>query len=194
LTGSSSAAATGEGAAGPVRRVVLVGFMTSGKSTVGAALARRLGWSYRDLDREIERVEGRSVAEIFRRDGEAAFRRREADLTPRLLAADRTVVSVGGGWVTGPAWPDAPQGTLAVWLRVSEAEVLRRAGSAKRRRARPLLAGDDPGGAVRRLLAEREPLYGLAEVAIATDGRGATEIAAEIERIVRSRNTAPPRA
>jgi shikimate kinase len=194
MTGSRNAAAAGEGAGGAVRRVVLVGFMTAGKSTVGAALARRLGWRHLDLDAEIERAEGRTVAEIFAAGGEPAFRRLEAQLTPRLLAPARSVLSVGGGWVAGPAWRALPEGTLGVWLRVSAEEVLRRAGPAGQRRARPLLAVADPEAEVRRLLREREPLYRLADVSFATDGHDAVEIAAEIERIVRGRAAAPLRA
>jgi shikimate kinase len=194
MTGSRNAAAAGEGTGGLVRRVVLVGFMASGKSTVGAALARRLGWRHLDLDAEIERAEGRTVAEIFAARGEPGFRRLEAELTPRLLSPERSVVSVGGGWVSGPAWRALPDGTLAVWLRVSAEEVLRRAGPAEQRRARPLLAVADPEAEVRRLLREREPLYRLAAVSIATDGRDPVGIAAEIERIVRGRAAAPPRA
>jgi shikimate kinase len=193
MTGSRNAAAAGELAGGPVRRVVLVGFMTSGKTTVGAALAQRLGWRHLDLDAEIERAEGRTVAEIFAARGESAFRRLEAELTPRLLARERSVLSVGGGWVSGPAWRALPEGTLSVWLRVSAEEVLRRAGPATRRRTRPLLAVADPEAEVRRLLREREPLYRLAEVSTATDGRDAAQVAAEIERIVRGRDAAPPR-
>src|SRR5690606_38832104 len=99
----------------PLERVVLVGFMASGKTTVGRLLAERLGWRHLDLDAEIEREEGRSVAEIFRAEGEAYFRRREAVTGERLLAEPRTVLTPGGGWAADPARLDRlPEGTLTV--------------------------------------------------------------------------------
>ena len=175
----------------PAGRVVLLGFMASGKTTVGRILARALGWSHFDLDHEIEREEGRPVAEIFRTDGEAYFRAREAELTGRLLERPGVVLSPGGGWVTRPALFDRlPAGTLTVWLRVSPEEVLRRLGPEDEVQRRPLLSGSDVEGRVRRLLSERDPLYGRALHAVTTDGREPPDIAREIESIVRG---LPPR-
>ncbi|HEX6042032.1 shikimate kinase, partial [Longimicrobium sp.] len=68
----------------PIDRIVLVGMMCSGKSAVGAALAQALGWDHVDLDREIERHAGRAIRDIFATDGEAAFRRMEAEATGRI--------------------------------------------------------------------------------------------------------------
>lgn len=178
----------------PVERVVLLGFMASGKTTVGRLLAGRLGWRHLDLDEEIERAEGRSVAEIFRDEGEAYFRRLEAGATARLLEAPGTVLTPGGGWVTQPALLDLlPAGTLAVWLRVSPGEVLRRAGGGDEAARRPLLAGPDVEGTVRRLLAEREALYRRAAArAVLTDGRHPVDIAQEIASLVRGGAPASP--
>ncbi len=175
-----------------VARVVLLGFMASGKTTVGGLLARRLGWRHLDLDEEIEREEGRSVAEIFRAEGEAYFRRREAETTERVLEAPHTVISPGGGWATNPSLTGRlPAGTLSVWLRVSPEEVLRRLGEAEVRR-RPLLAGPDAAATVRRLLRERETLYRRAARAVDTDARHAADVAREIESFVRGASSAPP--
>ena len=100
---------------GPIRRVVLVGFMASGKTEVGRILAERLGWAHVDLDRLIEERAGRRVAEIFAADGEAAFRRLEAEATVEVAARERLVISPGGGWITNPMLLDAlGPGTLSV--------------------------------------------------------------------------------
>ena len=162
---------------------MLVGFMCAGKSSVGRVLARRLGWAFVDLDRLVEEREGRTVAEIFAREGEAAFRRAEAAASDAVASWSRMVLAPGGGWALNAARtaPPAP-GTLSVWLRVSPEEVVRRGASAPG--TRPLLAGADPLAAARRLLAEREPAYTRADVVVDTEGRTPEEVAAEVEHAV----------
>ena len=173
----------------PVERVVLVGMMGSGKTAVGAELARRLGWTHVDLDLEIERAAGRTIREIFAAEGEAAFRAMEAAATWRMAGRTGIVLSPGGGWITDPALPDAlGPGTLLVWLQVSPEEAVRRAGGAPGER--PLLAGPDPLSAARRLLAEREPFYARAHLALPTDDRSAADVADDIHNAIRAR-TAP---
>jgi shikimate kinase len=80
-----------------VDRVVLTGFMGSGKTTVGRMLAERLGWTFHDLDDEIERRTGKTVPQIFAESGEAAFRRQESAALASLLGQHRTVLALGGG-------------------------------------------------------------------------------------------------
>lgn len=165
---------------------MLVGFMASGKSTVGAALARRLGWAHVDLDREIERRQGLRIADIFRTRGEPHFRSLERDLTREWANRPRLVLSPGGGWITHPGiLARLGPGTRSVWLRVSPKQVLARAG--RRRDERPLLAGPDPIGTIRRLLAEREALYAAADFQLDTDDRGSDAVATEIESLIRAR-------
>jgi shikimate kinase len=164
--------------------------MCSGKSAVGAELARRLGWTHLDLDREIERAAGRSVRDIFAAKGEAAFRRMEAEATARVAGRTGIVLSPGGGWITTPDLLDAlGPGTLCVWLRVSPEEAVRRAAAEPGER--PLLAGADPLAAVRRLLAERERFYARAHAAVLTDGRSVGELADEIDNVIRARAHTP---
>lgn len=174
-----------------IERVVLLGFMGAGKTAVGLALARRLGWEHLDLDDEIVREEGRSVAELFRAEGEAYFRRREAEATRRVAARRRVVLSPGGGWITNPELlASLPADTLSVWLRVSPEEALARVRANPAQVERPLLQTPDPAGTVRRLLAEREHLYARAEVAVDTDGRPVESIVDEIASIMASRTAA----
>ena len=170
----------------PIERVVLLGFMAAGKTAVGAGLAARLGWDHLDLDREIERREGRTVAGIFAAEGEGRFREMEARATAELASRTRIVVSPGGGWITGTGNLEAlGDRTLAVWLRVSAEEAVRRAGDAPGER--PLLAGADPLGAARRLLEARAPLYARAGLHVDTEGRSPGEVAAIIETELRAR-------
>ena len=170
----------------PIERVVLLGFMAAGKTAVGAELARRLGWAHVDLDREIERREGRSVAAIFAAEGEARFRELEARATVDVAARSGVIVSPGGGWITGAGNLEAlGAGTLSVWLRVSPEEAVRRAGGAPGER--PLLAGPDPLAAARRLLEARAPLYARADVQVDTGGRSPAQVADIIETELRAR-------
>ena len=174
------------------RRVVLLGFMASGKSEVGRRPAARLGWRHLDLDREIERHAGTSIARIFETEGEAAFRALEVELTPRFAEREEVVLSPGGGWVTNPGLLDAlPAATLTVWLKVSPEEVVRRLGRSRGAASRPLLRSADPKERAGVLLTEREPLYARAAVAIETDGREPEEIALELESIIRGAHFAP---
>ena len=167
----------------PVERVAPVGFMCAGKTAVGELLARRLGWAFVDLDRLIEEREGRPVREIFAAHGESSFRRIEAEVSDSVAVWARMVLAPGGGWMGNAFRGELPEdGTVRVWLRVSAEEVVRRSGAAPG--VRPLLAGPDPLSAARRLLAEREPSYSLAELSVDTEGRTPAQVAAEVERAV----------
>lgn len=174
------------------RRVLLLGFMASGKTAVGRRLAARLGWGHIDLDREIERHAGTSIARIFETEGEAAFRALEVELTPRCFEEEEVVVSPGGGWVTNPGLLEAlPAATLTAWLKVSPEEVVRRLDRSRSATVRPLLRSSDPRERAGVLLAEREHLYARAAVTIETDGRKPDEIALELESIIRGAEIAP---
>lgn len=170
----------------PTERVLLWGFMASGKTLVGARLAGRLGWTHLDLDDEIVRRAGKPIARIFREDGEAAFRALEAESSRDLLERVNTVFSPGGGWVTNPGVLDEiPENTLTVWLQVTPEAVLERLRGDSAGPERPLLSTPDPEERIRRLLDEREPAYARAARSIPTDGRSVESIVAEIEAIVR---------
>jgi shikimate kinase len=170
-----------------VGRVVLLGYMCSGKSTVGEALARRLEWSYLDFDVEIERREGATVQRIVAAAGEERFREMEAALTAEAARAERMVLAPGGGWVTRPEFLDAlGAGTLAVWLQVSPEETVRRLRGDTV--DRPFRDHPDPAGLIAEMLAERIPLYERADLSIPADTRTPESIAYEIEVLVRTRN------
>jgi shikimate kinase len=149
-------------------RILLVGMMGAGKTTVGRLLAQRLGWGYLDSDAQITETTGRSVPEIFSEDGETAFRKEETKaLTTAVSGPDPMVVSVAGGAVLSEANRTllARAGTV-VWLRARPETLTRRVGDGA---GRPLL-GDDPGGALSALYEVRRPLYdSVAEVTVDVD-------------------------
>jgi shikimate kinase len=176
-----------------ITRIVLIGGMGAGKSAVGAALAGRLGWSFVDLDAAIEAEAGRSVAEIFAAEGEAAFREMERRATRALRGAARVVIASGGGWAVDPSNLDLlGGGAVPVWLQVSaETAHARLRGEIA---TRPLLHGPDPRACIARLLQERAPRYRTADLHIATDGRSVDEVVSRIEAFLREPDTAPGHA
>jgi shikimate kinase len=151
----------------PPRRIVLTGFMGSGKTTVGPLVAARLGWSFVDVDDVIEAEAGATIAELFARHGEPAFRDREHAAIARLAAADALVLALGGGAIEHPATRalllTAP-GTLLVHLEVELATTLARCQGTEQ--TRPVLA-DQANLASR--YQRRLPLYRTAHISISVD-------------------------
>lgn len=166
----------------PAAHLILIGLPGSGKSTLGRKAARQLGVPFLDLDAEIERVEGRTIAEIFAREGEGYFRERESELTAALRDLPSMVLAPGGGWVAEPRNPALlrPPGRI-VYLRVSPRTAVRRMGFGVQRR--PLLAGPDPVGALQALLERREAVYATADVVVETDRRPQQQILAAVREV-----------
>lgn len=158
------------------RPIALVGLMGAGKSAVARVLGERLAVAVADLDAYIEAAEGCSISELFEREGEAWFRRREGEVLRQALDSGARVIACGGGVVLDPVHRrDLRERCQVVWLEVAPEEALRRMDST---RSRPLLAGDAPARRLATLLAERAPLY--AEVAhdrVVTDGRTVEAVA-----------------
>ncbi|MDA1100725.1 MAG: shikimate kinase [Proteobacteria bacterium] len=152
--------------------VVLVGLMGAGKSSVGRRLAKRLGLPFFDADQEIEKAAGCSIEEIFNRHGEAAFRSGERRVIARLLEAGPHVLATGGGAFMDPATRAAiSKKGISVWLDAELEVLLERV---LRRDNRPLLQQGDPEQILRGLIAERAPIYALADLTV-TSGRGPHE-------------------
>lgn len=143
----------------PGRTLVLVGMMGVGKTSTGRRVAKRLDRPFVDCDEGFVARYGRTVAEVFAHDGEAAFRNMEVELLSVLLGVgEPLVVAAGGGVVSTPEGRrrlSADDATV-VYLSASLDHLVRRAAA---RAHRPLLAGSDPGATIGRLYAEREAWY-----------------------------------
>ncbi|MDO4717244.1 MAG: shikimate kinase [Propionibacteriaceae bacterium] len=160
-----------------MKTVALIGAPGAGKSTVGRALAARLGVGFSDSDQVIEERAGKPIAEIFADDGEPAFRALEERVGLELLKQPG-VVSLGGGAVLNEKIRHALAGCVVVWLEVSIAQATRRVGM---NRARPLLLGNVRARLIE-LLRQRTPLYReAATVRIGTDGLTPAQVVDAIE-------------
>lgn len=157
---------------------MLIGFMGTGKSTVGMALAERLGWRFVDTDERIVAAEGRSIPDIFAAEGEAYFRDVEARVIAETLQARRQIVSTGGGAALRSANRETMlAGGFVVALKAPPAVLLERLrGDANR----PLLAGDQEER-VHRLLEERRHAYDFAHYTVDTSECNVREA---VERIM----------
>jgi len=161
----------------------LVGFMGTGKSTVGRPVAQRIGFRFLDSDHEIERAQGCTVPEIFEREGEAGFRAMEREFIERGHPATRTVVSCGGGLVVQPGMLDALLARGVVVCLHASLETIRERTS--QRRNRPLLEGEDPFAQICELYAAREPIYRRSGSLVLTDRRPLPDVIAHVIRVWR---------
>jgi shikimate kinase len=149
------------------RTVVLVGMMGSGKTAVGRALAQQLNVPFVDSDAAIEQAAASSIADIFARDGEAFFRKREAEVLRRLLSGPPGIVSTGGGAFLAEANRDViEQMGMAVWLD-ADLEILWE--RVRHKDTRPLLRTSDPKATLAKLFKDRNPTYSLAGLKINVD-------------------------
>jgi shikimate kinase len=158
--------ATEPGARQRLSRLILTGFMGAGKSTVGAILARELGWQFIDLDDVIEASSQRTVAEIFRDYGEADFRRRERQAVEQLSNQERIVLALGGGTVEDECTRSLlihPPENCLVFLEAPLPELLARCSAEGK--ARPLLAAAESLAARHH---RRLPYYRTAHVTVIT--------------------------
>ncbi len=163
------------------RRIVniaLIGFMGTGKTSVGRLVADQLRFNYLDTDEMIQSATGKTIAEIFFANGEPAFRALEENVCQELAAKNQTVISAGGGL------PVAPQNmaslkthALVVCLWASPAKIWERV---KNQTHRPLLHDPDPQKKIRDLLAAREPFYKQADILLNTESRSLREVAQQV--------------
>jgi shikimate kinase len=146
------------------RSIVLVGMMGAGKSSIGRRVAARLCIPFVDADVEIEQAAGMSIADIFAAHGEPYFRAGEARVIARLLEQGPQVLATGGGaFINVQTRANISDKAISVWLK-AEIDVLTR--RLRRRTDRPLLKTADPMATLANLLAERDPIYGEADVTV----------------------------
>lgn len=164
--------------------LILIGLPGCGKSTVGRAVAERLGRSFLDFDQEIERRQGKTVAEIFGEKGEGHFRELERVLTEELRLMGNMILAPGGGWVTNVEVVRLlrPPSRL-VYLRVRPETALKRLGA--ERTTRPLLMRPDPLGEIRRLLQARRAAYESADHVIEAELLGVEDVIKRVSSLAR---------
>ena len=144
--------------------LVLIGLMGAGKSAVGRRLAASLNLPFTDADSEIEAAAGQSIAEIFAEHGEAYFRTGERKVIARLLENGPQVLATGGGAYMDPDTRTAiKEHGISIWLKANLRILMKRVG---RRDNRPLLQVDNPETVMKKLMAERNPVYAQADITV----------------------------
>jgi shikimate kinase len=160
--------------------VYLIGFMGSGKTTVGKKLALRTGWACVDMDQEISKREGRSITEIFETNGESYFRDLESSLLKELSAAGKLLVTTGGGVVLRTENRLLMRSTGFVISLKANREVIKKRVEAQG--GRPLLQESELDKRITTLLSERKGMYDDADLQIDTSNRDVCDIVEEILR------------
>jgi shikimate kinase len=171
----------------PRDNVILVGFMGAGKSVCGRMLARRLQRCFVETDDMIVSRDGRSIPDIFRQDGEDAFRNLEGEVVEALGLKRGDVIATGGGLPCRSGRMEALRalGTV-VWLRGTLSGLLERAGRAG---GRPMLGGRTPEQ-IEALYREREPYYAQAHVVVETDGLTVDQVVTRVLGLLREPHAA----
>jgi len=158
--------------------LALIGFMGTGKTSVGRHVAEHLGFEFLDTDELIQSHTGRTIADIFAKDGEPAFRELERKAVQELSTREKTLISTGGGLPTNEENLAALKSfALVICLWASPEKIWERV---KNQSHRPLLHDADPQKKIRELLATREPFYKQADVLINTDLRSVREAAQQV--------------
>ena len=161
-----------------IHNLALIGFMGTGKSSVGRLVADSLHFTFLDTDRVIEARAGKTIREIFEQQGEAAFRELEQGIVAELAHRKRTVISTGGGLPVNEAnLASLKTHALVVCLWASPEKIFERVHNHSHR---PLLNEPEPLEKIRSLLAERGPYYRRADVLMNTDFRALREVAGQV--------------
>jgi len=161
-----------------IRNIALIGFMGTGKSSVGRLLAEQLRFEFVDTDDLVEARAGKTITEIFRQEGEAAFRELEKQTVAALASRSRLIIATGGGLGASQANLDSLKAhSLVVCLWTSPEKIWQRV---RHQTHRPLLAGPNPLGKIRTLLTEREPFYRQADVIMNTESRSIKAAAQQV--------------
>ncbi len=162
-----------------MKNIVIIGFMATGKSTVGRRLAQRLKRSFIDTDKEIEAVTGKTVAQIFARDGEKRFRSEENLLVKKLVLKEGLVIATGGGIVLNSEnFRLFQRSGILITLTAAPDVIYQRV---KGKRHRPLLAGGDLRENIETLLQDRESIYREADLTVDT---GLYSVNETVEQII----------
>ena len=161
-----------------IQNIALIGFMGTGKSSVGQLVAQQAHFTFLDTDHVIEMRTGKSISDIFAQDGEPAFRALEKNIVAELATRKRTVISTGGGLPVNPDnLASLKSHSLVVCLWASAEKIWERVRSQSHR---PLLNEPDPLGKIKKLLEQREPFYRQADVLVNTEMRAVKDVAQQV--------------
>lgn len=164
------------------RNIVLIGFMGTGKTSVGKALAKKLKRPLMDVDRLIEEKTKRKIKEIFEKEGEAYFRKIEKEAVNEVSGSRGAVITTGGGVVLDPENISAlKRGGVLICLSSSAETIFKRVKNSEKR---PLLNSEDKLAQIRKLLSERAPLYKVADHQMDTDRQTPEETAVAIMKLL----------
>ena len=166
-----------------MKNIVLIGFMGTGKSSVGRILARRMKREFVDLDRYLEEKEKRKIREIFEKEGEPYFRAIEKEAVARWAAAENKVITTGGGAIVDPDnFSALKQNGLLITLLAKPETIYERVKNSKRR---PLLNdSQDLLAEIKSLLEKRKPYYSRSDFYFDTDGKNASQVARLIHNVI----------
>ena len=162
-----------------MKNIVLIGFMATGKSTIGHRLALRLNRDFIDTDKDIEAITGMTVAQIFARDGIRRFRSEENLLVKRLAPKEDLVIATGGGMVLNPENVRLLKEKGILIALTASPEII--CARVKGKKTRPLLQGGALDARISRLLKERQHLYDQADLVVDT---GTCSIGETVEKII----------
>ncbi len=161
-----------------MKNICLTGLMGSGKSTVGAALAQKLGLEFVDIDAKIEFKTGMKISEIFAQKGEDFFRKIESETLKEFAEKSGQVISTGGGAVQKEGnLKILKENSTVIYLKTSPEVLFERVNADT---SRPLLQNEKPFETLCALLEKREPNYQKADIIVTTDGKTVDEIVNEI--------------
>ena len=166
-----------------MKNIVLLGFMGTGKSAVGRALAKELKYRFVDTDQRVEEKSGKKIAELFTENGEAYFRELESQAVQEAVQQGACVISTGGGAILNPKNLEALRRNGFLVLLESDPEVILKRVQ-KRAGQRPLLKGSDPLAEITRLLEERAPYYRCADFTVNTSYLQVEEVTRAIKKKV----------
>lgn len=165
----------------PSLNIILVGFMGTGKTTIGRALADQLKRDFVDMDIELEARAGKPIPRVFAEDGEPVFRRMERDLVVELSRRSKLVIAAGGGIVLNPDnIRDFSATGHVICLKATSDEIIHRVSGSSHR---PLLEQGNKAERIRNLLQRRQPLYDAIPCQVDTTGKTVSEIVAEVLKI-----------
>ncbi|NLB88020.1 MAG: shikimate kinase [Syntrophomonadaceae bacterium] len=168
------------------KNIVLIGFMGTGKSTVGLKLAEKLGMKFVDMDKEIEKITGMSISTLFKRHGEIRFRSEERLMAKKLSNQKGLVIATGGGIVLQQENIDAlRENGILICLDAEPKDIFERV--IRKRASRPLLKKNLQVKDIEEMLKEREPFYNCADFRVNTSGRDLDVIVNDIIKYIKNK-------